>query len=95
MKSRTGNQFVARFLRYHRVRPAGLSACHSTGLSVMTRNRTAIDMLAALGTQLTVVLLFVLACGLTFARYTSMARERMRRVEIRLRRRATRRATYE
>jgi len=57
----------------------------------MARNRTAIDVFSAIGTELMVLLLVVLAAGLTVSRYFSVARERMRRVEARLRRRAARR----
>jgi hypothetical protein len=57
----------------------------------MTRNRTAIDVFSAIGTELMVLLLVVLAAGVSVARYLSVARERMRRVEARLRRRAARR----
>jgi hypothetical protein len=57
----------------------------------MTRNRTAIDLLASLGTELMVLLLVVLAAGLAVSRYFAVARERMRRVEVKLRRRAARR----
>lgn len=57
----------------------------------MTRNRTAIDVLATLGTQVMVVLLFLLAAGFGVAQYVAIARERMRRVELRIRRRAARR----
>ena len=57
----------------------------------MTRNRTALDMLATLGTQLTVILLFVLAAGLTVAQCASVGRERMRRIELKIRKRASRR----
>jgi hypothetical protein len=58
----------------------------------MTRNRTAIDAFAGLGTELMVLLLVVLAAGLTVSRYLSGARNRMRHVEVKLRRRAARRA---
>jgi len=57
----------------------------------MTRNRTAIDVFSAVGTELMVVLLLVLAMGLTMAQYVEGARDRMRRVEGKLRRRAARR----
>ena len=46
-------------------------------------------MLAALGTQLTVILLFALAAGLTVAQYATAGRERMRRIELKIRKRAT------
>jgi hypothetical protein len=58
----------------------------------MTRNRTAIDLLASLGTELMVFLLVVLAAGLALSRYVAVARDRMRRLEVKLRRRAARRA---
>ena len=57
----------------------------------MTRNRTAIDVFSAVGTELMVVLLLVLAMGLTMAQYVEGARDTMRRVEGKLRRRAARR----
>jgi hypothetical protein len=57
----------------------------------MTRNRTAIDLLASLGTELLVLLLVVLAAGLELSRYLAVGRDRMRRVEVKLRRRAVRR----
>jgi hypothetical protein len=57
----------------------------------MARNRTAIDVFSAIGTELMVLLLVVLAAGLAVSRYFSVARERMRHVEARLRRRAARR----
>ena len=56
----------------------------------MTRNRTAIDIFSALGTELIVVLLLTLAAGLAVSRYFWVAREHMRRVEVTLRRRALR-----
>ena len=57
----------------------------------MTRNRTAIDAFSAIGTELMVVLLLVLAMGLAVSQYFTLARDRMRRVEGKLRRRAARR----
>ena len=57
----------------------------------MTRNRTAIDAFSAIGTELMVVLLLVLAMGLAVSQYVTLARDRMRRVEGKLRRRAARR----
>jgi hypothetical protein len=57
----------------------------------MTRNRTAIDAFAAIGTELMVALLLVLATGLAVSQYFTLARDRMRRVEGRVRRRAARR----
>jgi hypothetical protein len=57
----------------------------------MTRNRTAIDVFSAVGTELMVVLLLVLAMGLTVSQYLALARDRVRRVEVKLRRRAARR----
>ena len=58
----------------------------------MTRNRTALDTLSAVGSQLMVILLVVLAMGVGITEYFMMARDRVRRVEVRLRRRAARRA---
>jgi hypothetical protein len=57
----------------------------------MTRNRTALDIFAALGTELMVLLLVVLATGLAVSRYIAAASERMRRLEVKVRRRAARR----
>ena len=57
----------------------------------MTRNRTAIDAFSAVGTELMVVLLLVLAMGLAVSQYFTMARDCVRRVEVKLRRRAARR----
>jgi hypothetical protein len=57
----------------------------------MTRNRTVIDAFSAIGTELMVVLLLVLATGLALSQYFTLARDRMRRVEGKLRRRAARR----
>jgi hypothetical protein len=57
----------------------------------MTRNRTAIDLLASLGAELMVLLLVVLAAGLALSRHVAVARDRMRRVDVKLRRRAARR----
>lgn len=57
----------------------------------MTRNRTAIDAFNAIGTELMVVLLLVLAMGLAVSQYFTLASDRMRRVEGKLRRRAARR----
>ena len=58
----------------------------------MTENRTAIDLFAAFGTKLMVVLLLVLAMGVTISGYFARASDRMRKVEGNLRRRAARRA---
>jgi hypothetical protein len=57
----------------------------------MTRNRTAIDVLSTLSNQLLVVLLLVLAASLAISRHFSAARDRLRRVEVRVRKRAARR----
>jgi hypothetical protein len=57
----------------------------------MTRNRTAIDLLSALGTELTVLFLIVLATGLTISQYFAVARGRMHHAEVKLHRRAARR----
>ena len=58
----------------------------------MTENRTAIDVLAAFGTKLMAVLLLVLAMAVTISQYFALARDRVRQVEGKLRRRAARRA---
>ena len=58
----------------------------------MTENRTVIDVFAGFGTKLMVVLLVVLAMGVSVSEYIATARDRMRRVEGKLRRRAARRA---
>jgi hypothetical protein len=50
-------------------------------------------MVGAVGTQLMVVLLFMLAAGLAVGQYVSLGRERMRRIDLKIRRRATRRRT--
>jgi hypothetical protein len=57
----------------------------------MTRNRTASDAFSAVGTELMVVLLLALAMGLAVSQYFTRARDRMRRVEVKLRKRAARR----
>jgi hypothetical protein len=57
----------------------------------MTRNRTATGIFSAVGTELMVVLLLILATGLAVSQYLTLARDRVRRVEVRLRRRAARR----
>lgn len=57
----------------------------------MTENRTVIDAFAAMGTKLMVVLLLVLAMGVAVSEYVATARDRFRRVEGKLRRRASRR----
>jgi hypothetical protein len=57
----------------------------------MTRNRTAIDVFSAVGTEFMVLLLLVLAMGLAVSRFFTGARDRVRRVEVKLRRRAARR----
>jgi len=59
--------------------------------AAMTRNRTALDILSAAGAELMVMLILVLALGLTVSRYLSGGRERIRRLETKMRRRATRR----
>jgi hypothetical protein len=56
----------------------------------MTRNRTAIDVFATLGTELMVLLLVVLAAGLAVSRYLAVARDRIRHVDVKRRRRAAR-----
>ena len=57
----------------------------------MTENRTVIDVFAAFGTKLMVVLLVVLAMGVSVSEYIAAAHDRMRRVEGKVRRRAARR----
>jgi hypothetical protein len=57
----------------------------------MTRNRTALDVFSAVGTELMVVLLLVLAMGLAVSEYLTLARDRVRRFEMKVRRRAARR----
>ena len=49
------------------------------------------DMFSALGTELMVVLLLVLAMGLAVSEYFNVTRDRVRRFETRVRRRAARR----
>jgi hypothetical protein len=58
---------------------------------MVTRNRTAVDIFAALGTDFIVVLLVALAMGLAVSRYFWLAGERMRRVEAKIRKRDFRR----
>jgi hypothetical protein len=57
----------------------------------MTRNRTAIDLFSLLGTQLIVVVVLAAAAVLAVSRYFWMAGEQMRRVDVKVRRRALRR----
>jgi hypothetical protein len=57
----------------------------------MTRNRTAIDVFSTISNQLIVVLLLALAVGLAIRRYFAAARDQLRRVEMRIRKRAARR----
>jgi hypothetical protein len=57
----------------------------------MTRNRTAIDVVFALGAEVMALLLLVLATGLAVTQYVSVGRDRMRRIEVKLRKRAARR----
>jgi hypothetical protein len=47
--------------------------------------------MSAIGTESMVVLLLVLAMGLAVSEYFTLARDRVRRVEVRLRKRAARR----
>ena len=47
-------------------------------------------MFAALGTELMVLLLVVLAAGLAVSRYLAVARDRIRHVDVKRRRRAAR-----
>lgn len=49
------------------------------------------DLFSALGTELMVVLLLVLAMGLAVSEYFTLARDRVRRFETKVRRRAARR----
>ena len=57
----------------------------------MHRNRTAIDLFSALGSEFIVVLLLTLAAGLAVSRYFWTVGEQMRRAEAKIRRRALRR----
>jgi hypothetical protein len=57
----------------------------------MTRNRTGIDLRSTVGTELMVLLLLVLAMGLAVVQRVSVGRDRIRRMEVKLRRRASRR----
>jgi hypothetical protein len=57
----------------------------------MTRNRTVSDLFSALATELLVLLLLTLAACLAISRYMLVARERVKRVEMQVRRRALRR----
>jgi hypothetical protein len=57
----------------------------------MTRNRTAIESIHAVGAQMMLLLLAVLATGLAVIQYFSLARDRMRGIEVKLRKRAARR----
>ena len=66
-----------------------VAACQGRG--VMTRNRTALDLLSAAGTEVLALLLLVLATGLAVTRYFSIARQSTHHVEMRVRRRAARR----
>ena len=77
-------------MRAIRQRPDKVS-CGQTSGWMMTRNRTAVDIFAALGTDLIVVLLVVLATGLAVSRYFWLAGEQMRRVEAKIRKRDFRR----
>jgi hypothetical protein len=47
--------------------------------------------MSAIGTESMVVLLLVLAMGFAVSEYFTLARDRVRRIEVRLRRRAARR----
>jgi len=71
-------------------RPDKVSVGQTPGVT-MTRNRTAVDVFAALGTDLIVVLLVALAMGLAVSKYFWLAGEQMRRVEARIRKRDFRR----
>ena len=71
--------------------PDKVSVRYPFGFGAMTRNRTAIDVFSMIGSNLMVALLLVLAMGLSVSRYFAIAKERVRRVDVRLRRRAARR----
>jgi hypothetical protein len=71
-------------------RPDKVSVGQTPGV-LMTRNRTAVDVFAAFGTDLIVVLLVALAMGLAVSKYVWLAGERMRRVEAKIRKRDFRR----
>ena len=71
--------------------PDRVSVRDSFESGAMTRNRTAVNVFSAVSSTLMGVLLLVLAIGLAMAQYLAGARDRMRRVEGRLRRRAVRR----
>ena len=66
-------------------------SCGQTPGWMVTRNRTAVDIFATLGTEFIVVLLVALAMGLAVSRYFWLAGEQMRRVEARIRKRDFRR----
>ena len=57
----------------------------------MTRNRTGLDFFSALGTELIVVLILALAMFLALSRYFWLAGEQMRRIDVKVRKRAFRR----
>jgi hypothetical protein len=57
----------------------------------MHRNRTAIDMLSALEAEFVVVLILTLTIGLAISRYFWVAGDEMRRIDVKMRRRALRR----
>jgi hypothetical protein len=57
----------------------------------MTRNRTAINAFSIVGAGLMFLLLLVLGMGLAVSRYFTGARDGVRRVEMKLWRRAARR----
>jgi hypothetical protein len=71
--------------------PPDKVSCGQTPGETMTRNRTAVDIFAALGTDFIVVLLVMLAMGLAVSRYFCLAGEQMRRVEAKIRKRDFRR----
>jgi hypothetical protein len=71
-------------------RPDKVSDGQTPGV-LMTRNRTAVDVFASLGTDLIVVLLVALAMGLAVSKYFWLAGERMRRIEAKIRKRDFRR----
>jgi hypothetical protein len=58
---------------------------------MMTRNRTAIDLFSALGVELVVVLMLALAIGLAISNYLWTRREDLRRIDVKINKRASRR----
>jgi hypothetical protein len=58
---------------------------------VMTRNRTAVDLFFAFGVEFVVVLLVTLAIGLAISNYLWARREDLRRTDLRIKKRTSRR----